>query len=250
VKRSRWQSQNLYEDLGSMTDQDLWERHNTNRADLIKYVNHTTGSTLRSDLLTVVWARRFASYKRPMLLFSDLARIKHLMTRQNLGFQVVVAGNASEGDTEGAHARAEIGGYTQDPAFGGRLVYLQHYAPEVSLHLVMGADLWLNTPVRGMEACGTSGMKAGLNGALQLSISDGWVDEVDLTQIGWEIPVEKSADALYSLFENEVAPLFYSRDARGIPVNWLTKMRHVINLTESQFTTDRMLMDYRKKLYL
>src|SRR5262249_26130797 len=133
--------------------------------------------------------------------------------------------------------------------FSGRLVFLPHYAIAISHLLASGADLWLNTPIRGMEACGTSGMKAGLNGALHLSIADGWIDEVNIDKIGWELPVDNTAGALYDLLEHEIAPLFYLRDLSGVPLGWAQKMRASIELIEQRYTTKRLLKDYYEQLY-
>ncbi len=109
--------------------------------------------------------------------------------------------------------------------------------------------VWLNTPERGKEACGTSGMKAGLNGALQLSVSDGWIDEVDWKDKGWILPPENTAEALYDILEKEIIPEFYSRDEKGIPQVWIRKMRATLDIVESRFSSERMMRDYLKKLY-
>ena len=135
------------------------------------------------------------------------------------------------------------------PRFKGRLVYIAHYSTDMSRRLVAGADVWLNTPVRGMEACGTSGMKAGLNGALQFTTRDGWVDEVKLEDIGWEIPADDPAPALYRTLESDILPGFYRRGEGGLPEDWVKRMRTIMELTERQFTAARMLEEYRTLLY-
>jgi alpha-glucan phosphorylase-like protein len=248
VHLRRWQSPNLRRAVDSLTDRQLWDRHSANRAELVKFVNGTLGTRLDPELLTMVWARRFAPYKRPTLAFSDVPRLQRLMAG-NEGFQLVLSGNANEIDEEGVRFLEQIVAHAQDPGFAGRMVYLPHYATDVARRLAMGADVWLNTPVRGMEASGTSGMKAGLNGALQLSTIDGWIDEVDLGKIGWKLPNGDTAAALYRTIEQRVLPAFYARDSEGLPHAWLARMRAVMRLCEAEFTSARMLEDYRTKLY-
>lgn len=248
VHRDRWQQDNLRGPAASLADEELWRRHDANRRGLIKFVNDEFGSALDPQRLTVVWARRFAPYKRPLLVFSDVSRLQQLLTSEP-GIQLIVSGNANAADDEGMRILEQIVELAQDKGFGGRLLYLPHYSTDWSRRLVAGADVWLNTPVRGMEACGTSGMKAGLNGALQVSTRDGWVDEVDLEAIGWEIPAEASSEGLYGLLENEVKPMFYRRNAAGVPEEWVRRLRAVAALTEQRFTAERMLNDYRAQLY-
>ncbi|HEY2003777.1 MAG TPA: alpha-glucan family phosphorylase [Candidatus Saccharimonadia bacterium] len=248
VHRPRWQESNLEGPADKLTDSELWRRHGDNRRTMVEYLNKQVGVNLNPDRLTVVWARRFAPYKRPMLLFSDVTRLQRLLTGDP-GFQLVVSGNANPTDEEGTRILEQLVELAQNPDFAGRLLYLPHYSTSVSRRLVAGADVWLNTPTRGMEACGTSGMKAGLNGALQLSTRDGWLDEVELPAIGWEIPDAEPAEALYKTLEQEVLPAFYGRDEAGVPQDWMRRMRAVVKLTEEQFTAARMLEDYRTKLY-
>lgn len=248
VYRKRWQAENLQGDLADLSDDELWGRHQANRRHLVTDINRQLHGRLDPERLTVVWARRFAPYKRPTLVFEDLARLQDMMTAEP-GFQLIISGNANEVDEEGMRVLEEIVGYAQDPHFEGRLVYLPHYAPDMARRLVQGADVWLNTPIRGMEACGTSGMKASLNGALNLSISDGWIDEIDLSKCGWELPENDTAEGLYDLLENLVAPLFYDRDDNELPYGWVQRMRAGMELTERQFTTGRLLRDYYAQLY-
>ncbi len=126
--------------------------------------------------------------------------------------------------------------------------YLPRYNPATAKLLVQGADIWLNTPIRGMEACGTSGMKASLNGVVQFSTSDGWIDEIDIPKIGWELGEENSSESLYDIIENEIIPLYYAKED-NIPTKWVQMMRANIELIEQQFTSKRMLNDYYEKLY-
>ena len=248
VHQPRWQADNLHGELPKLGDAALWQRHAINRRHLIDYVNQTLKTELDPNRLTIVWARRFAPYKRPTLLFDDIDRLQRL-TAADDGIQIIMSGNANEVDEEGTRLMEKIVAYTQDPKFSNRLVYLPHYATDLSRKLVEGADVWLNTPIRGMEACGTSGMKAGLNGSVHISTSDGWIDEIDISSVGWEIPVEDSAAKLYQILEDEVLPLYYDRGDDGLPAGWLKLLRTSIEVTEHGFTAARMLEDYRTKLY-
>jgi starch phosphorylase len=135
------------------------------------------------------------------------------------------------------------------PNLSKSFAYLPHYHPVDAKFLVRGADLWLNTPIPGYEACGTSGMKASLNGSLQFSSSDGWINEVKLKPIGWELPYENSADALYRMLGQDIAPLFYRR-TYGVPHDWIVMMRANMKLITDHFTVERMLGDYYEKLYV
>jgi glycogen phosphorylase len=247
VRRERWQSPNLRRGL-SLSNQALWRRHETNRRSLIKFTNEQLGTALDPDRLTVVWARRFAPYKRPTLIFHDVRRLQRIMGRGE-GLQLIISGNANKVDEEGMRYLESIIRHAQDPGFERRLAYLPHYATDVARRLTSGADVWLNTPVRGWEASGTSGMKAGLNGALQLSTKDGWVDEIDLNEVGWELPADNTAQALYETLEQQVMRDFYTLDSEGLPHAWIERMRAAMRLTETQFTAARMLEDYRKRLY-
>jgi alpha-glucan phosphorylase-like protein len=248
VYAPRWQHDDVA-GRGEVTDEELWRRHEENRARMIEHVNKLLGTKLAPDRLTAVWARRFAAYKRPTLLIHDMERLERLLRNEERPVQVVISGNANEADVEGLEALEAITAAVQQKSLEGRLVYLPHYVTETTKRLAGGADVWLNTPVRGMEACGTSGMKASLNGALQFSSSDGWFDEIDRRTIGWVLPEAEAETALYEILENEIAPMFYDRDSAGAPVAWLKKMRAAIELMEKQFTAHRMLDDYYEKMY-
>jgi glycogen phosphorylase len=229
-------------------DAKFWAIHCENRRQLLEHVRQQTGTELNPDRLTVVWARRMAAYKRPELLVSDLAKLERILHHPKRPIQLIVAGAANPADTTGGALMRQVVEAARRPDLSASFAYLPHYNPITAKFLVRGADLWLNTPVRGFEACGTSGMKASLNGALQLSTSDGWVDEVKLEHLGWELPEEDSAKALYRILEHEVAPLFYTR-TYGIPHDWIVKMRANMRLIMEDFTAERMLADYYAKLY-
>jgi starch phosphorylase len=249
VYAPRWQHHNLAERSADTDDATLWRMHSENRAGMIAYLNEQLGTELDPQRLTAVWARRFAAYKRPTLLLTDLNRLARLLNDSARPMQVVISGNANEADVEGMEALEKITAAVQHESLRGRVAYLPHYVTDTTKWLAGGADVWLNTPVRGMEACGTSGMKASLNGALQFSTSDGWFDEVDGAMIGWVLPELDADKVLYDALEHEVAPLFYDRNADGVPVGWTEKLRAAVELMERQFTAHRMLDDYYSKMY-
>jgi starch phosphorylase len=244
----RWRAHNLGEKPLALADETLWQKHVDSRRALLEYVKQETGKTLNPDALTVVWARRMTAYKRPELLVSHLDRLAALAHQEGRPMQFVVAGKANPADATGIELMERVIAASKQPDLANSLAYLPHYNPMTARLLVQGADLWLNTPIRGMEACGTSGMKASLNGALQFSTSDGWIDEIDATQIGWVLPVEQSDSALYVTLGHDIASLFYEQED-GLPKAWIAKMRANIELIEKQFTSTRMLKDYYEKLY-
>lgn len=249
VYAPRWQHHNLAERAKDAGDVELWRMHQENRAGMVAHLNEQLGSKLDPERLTAVWARRFAAYKRPTLILSDMERLAKLLNDPKRPVQIIISGNANESDVEGLEALEKITAAVQHEDFAGRLVYLPHYVTDTTKWLAGGADLWLNTPVRGMEACGTSGMKASLNGALQFSTSDGWFDEIDGAKIGWVLPEMEADKVLYKVLEEEVVPLFYERDDSGLPAGWAVKLRAAVEMMEQQFTAHRMLDDYYAQMY-
>ena len=249
VYRHRWLAQNWGESPLELSDSELWMRHGENRRRLFEMIRAQTGEALDPEILTVVWARRMASYKRPELLVSDLNRLKRLMYISGQPVQFVVAGRANPADTVGLELMQRVITASKHPLLSPRFAYLPYYNPVTAKLLVQGADLWLNTPIRGYEACGTSGMKASLNGALQLSTSDGWIDEVDIDTIGWNLPDRDPATAIYKMLEETIAPLFYDRGESGLPSSWIKFIRANMKLILEHFTARRMLEEYYVKLY-
>ncbi len=250
IASSRWLAQTFRDNPHDrISDAELWKLHTANRGDLVATVNDAVGSRLDPNCLTVVWARRIAAYKRPALLFNDIERLEDLVNTPGLPMQFIIAGKANSEDTEAKRILEEILKYCQTPKLAGKVVYLPGYSVPTTRVLAAGADLWLNTPIRGQEACGTSGMKASLNGALQLSTSDGWIDEVSADCLGWILPEEGIESALYDTLEQKVAPLFYHTNSDGVPEEWAKRMRNTMSLIEKDFTAKRMLHDYMTKLY-
>lgn len=249
VYRKRWQAQELYNRPPMLTDEELWNIKRKLRLGLFDYIENISGKKFNPDICTMVWARRFASYKRPLLLFSDIERLTRILSNNERPLQCVISGKALEGDTEGEDAVEKIIAFTDIPQMKGKIIYLKDYSIESAMKLTAGADIWLNTPEFGKEACGTSGMKASLNGALQCSIEDGWVGEVSWKERGWTLPMENTAEVLYDLLDNEILPCFYGESFESIPEKWIRRMRSSVELVEKNYTTERMMRDYEEKLY-
>jgi starch phosphorylase len=216
------------------------------------------GEVLEPDVLTIGFARRFATYKRATLLFRDIARLKNILTNPDMPVQIVIAGKAHPKDHPGKSLIREIWNHSRDPEISRRLVFVEDYSIEVGRELVQGVDVWLNTPKRPEEACGTSGIKAGINGVLNLSILDGWFDEGYEISGGWAIGErtaytedqdEIHASALYSLIEHQIAPLFYKDRDRGIPEEWVKRMKQALFGVGPQFNSSRMVAEYNERLY-
>jgi starch phosphorylase len=213
---------------------------------------------LDPDALTIGFARRFATYKRATLVFKDLERLKKILVHEKMPVQIVIAGKAHPKDIPGKTLIREIVQFSRDPAFAGRVVFVEDYGIEVAGELVQGVDLWLNTPRRGEEACGTSGMKAGVNGVLNLSILDGWFDEAAEHSGGWAIgdrqPYSPDRDdahasAIYSLLEHEIAPLYYEAREHGVPMGWMRRVRQCLRYVSAYFNCQRMIGEYNSEFY-
>ncbi|MDP3962570.1 MAG: alpha-glucan family phosphorylase [bacterium] len=242
VYRKKWQAGEM---AGStaVSNEDLWNAKQKLRSELCSYVKGVTGKTLNPEVCTLIWARRFAVYKRPSLILSDYRRIVDIVNSQEFPLQIVISGKAHPADSEGMGIVEKMISFSEDAETVGRVAYLPDYSSSLALKLVQGADIWLNTPELGKEACGTSGMKSGLNGAIQCSVRDGWVGEVSLDGIGWDLPEDRTARVFYDLLEHEILPCFYGE------CDWIVRMRSTIELMEKSYTTKRMLEQYRKELY-
>jgi starch phosphorylase len=219
------------------------------------------GALLDPGVLTIGFARRFATYKRATLVLRDPARLKALVNDPRRPVQVVFAGKAHPADEAGKHTLQAVYRAAADPAYGGRIAFVEDYDMHVARHLVQGVDVWLNTPRPPLEASGTSGQKAGLNGALNLSVLDGWWLEAYDGTNGWAFGDgggtsrdaderdRVDADALYRILETEVAPLFYSPAADGIAAGWVAMMRRSVRTVALGFSARRMLKEYVNRCY-
>ena len=217
-------------------------------------------SALDPDVLTIGFARRVPSYKRLTLMLSDPQRLKALLLHPERPVQLVIAGKSHPADDGGKKLIQELVRFADDPEVRHRIAFLPNYDIAMALPLYPGCDVWLNNPLRPYEACGTSGMKAALNGGLNLSILDGWWDEWYDGSNGWAIPSadgvedtdrrdELEATALYDLIENEVTPKFYDLDADGVPARWLEMVRHTLTSLGPKVLATRMVRDYVRNLY-
>ncbi|GAA1153624.1 alpha-glucan family phosphorylase [Nocardioides aquiterrae] len=217
-------------------------------------------SALDPDVLTIGFARRAASYKRLTLMMRDPERLKSLLLHPERPIQLVIAGKAHPADDGGKKLIQDIVRLSDDPEIRHRIVFLPNYDIAMAQPLYPGCDVWLNNPLRPYEACGTSGMKAALNGGLNLSVLDGWWDEWYDGDNGWAIPTadgvedvdhrdDLEAAALYDLIENDVAPRFYDLDAEGVPTRWLEMTRHTLKSLGPKVLATRMVRDYVRQLY-
>lgn len=216
---------------------------------------------LDPEALTLGFARRFAAYKRPTLLLHDPDRLIRILTDPERPVQLILAGKAHPADSEGQDMIRQWIRFIRRPEVCGRAVFLSDYDMLLTEQLVGGVDVWINTPRRPWEACGTSGMKVLVNGGLNLSELDGWWAEAYTPQVGWALgdgrehdsdPVWDAAEAgaLYALLENEVVPQFYRRDANGIPAEWLSKMRESMSHLTVSFSANRAIREYTDQYYV
>lgn len=221
----------------------------------------SSGVLLNPYALTIGFARRFATYKRASLVLSDVERLLNIINRPNMPVQIVFAGKAHPADEPGKQLIQQVYRQVKRAETGGRLVFVEDYDMNLARYLVQGVDVWLNTPRRPMEASGTSGMKAALNGALNFSVLDGWWREAYNGRNGWAIGEDKElesqslqdaqdAEDLYSTLENEIIPLFYDRDQNDISHEWIARMKESLKTNIPQFSTRRMVKEYVERLYV
>ena len=215
------------------------------------------GTLLDPMAFTIGFARRFATYKRANLIFRDIERLRRMLADPWRPIQIIFAGKAHPADNPGKEVLQSVYRFTRDPAFEGRVAFLEDYDMHLAHLLVQGVDLWLNLPRVPLEASGTSGMKAALNGVPQLSTLDGWWQEGYDGLSGWAIsPAGEGEDAdasdaedFYRLLEEQVVPLYYTRNAQGVPLGFVEKMRHALRLAGSRFTARRMMREYVQEYY-
>ena len=235
---------------------DRWAQENVSAAAVV-----AAGPLLDPGALTIGFARRFTAYKRPELIFRDPSRLIRLLSAQRRHVQIVFAGKAHPADDAGKHHLQHIYRHAIDPIYGGRIAFVDDYDLHVAHFLTQGCDVWLNTPRKPLEASGTSGMKAGINGVPHLSIGDGWWAEGYNGSNGWVIDGQRGmedpeaqdaadADALYRLLEEQVVPLYYQRDQHGVPHAWLRMVRECIRTVTPQFCARRMLKQYVAEMYV
>jgi starch phosphorylase len=218
------------------------------------------GTLLSPDVLTIGFARRFATYKRAELVFRDPDRLARILNNPRRPMQIVFAGKAHPADDGGKRVLQTIYRYASDPAFGGRVAFVDDYDLHVAHYLVQGCDVWLNTPRKPLEASGTSGMKASMNGTVNVSIGDGWWAEGYTGSNGFLIDpgIETSdqdamdsgdAGALYRLLEEQIVPAFYERDEQDVPRRWVGLVKEAIRTVAPRFCTRRMVKEYVETMY-
>ncbi len=264
----------IWELIHEIPDEELWEVHVHLKRKLVnrirefkrrKWVDENTepmnvisgGVLLDPYALTIGFARRFSTYKRADLIFQDLDRLKKMVNNPWKPVQIIFAGKAHPADEEGKRIIQKIYKYALEQDFGGRIAFFEDYGEQVAQYLVHGVDVWLNNPLPPLEACGTSGMKASVNGVLHLSVLDGWWPEAYNGKNGWAfggtVPGRNSdrqdANQLYELLEQEVVPLYYMQSNDGIPHTWVKMMKDAIEYTAPRFSARRMLKEYIRQGY-
>jgi glycogen phosphorylase len=264
----------LWSAIDAIPEAELWEIHQVLKARLFTFVRGRLAERrqrlglpaleqepLSAEALTLGFARRFATYKRADLLFQDLDRLARLVNDPERPLQILYAGKAHPRDTGGKALAQRVATLENDPRFAGRILFVENYSMHVARQLVQGVDAWLNTPRRPLEACGTSGQKCILNGVLNCSILDGWwaeaYDGINGFAIGNgeihanpEIQDERDALALFETLEKEVIPLYYARDAQGVPAGWMGRVKRAIRTLAWRYNADRMVMDYVRQCYM
>ncbi|MEI8062312.1 MAG: alpha-glucan family phosphorylase [bacterium] len=226
-------------------DKEIWQKHQSNKRILIDEIKKQTGKVFDENILLLGWARRMVEYKQPLAILADLQRFKDIAERQGRKVQIVFSGPLNESQKENNQFLKTLLQYA-DNELKDTLVFLPNYNLNLSKILVSGCDVWLNTPMVGSEACGTSGMKACLNGVLPLSTRDGWVYETNLSQVGWVVGERGDiSEELLTVLEKEIVPTYYESKAQ-----WITRMRNSRELILERFSASRMLAEYIDKFYL
>jgi len=219
------------------------------------------GALLDPDVLTIAFVRRFTEYKRPALIFRDVERLKRIVRDEWRPIQIIFAGKSHPADFASKYLMQQVYNLAKDRAFQGRICFVEDYDMHMARYLAQGVDVWLNTPRRLQEACGTSGMKASINGCLHFSVRDGWWHEGYNNANGWAIgegpgtfaPADEDkadAESIYSLLEEKIVPLFYERDREGVPHGWVRLVKEAIASILPAFCARRMMKEYVQRMYL
>jgi starch phosphorylase len=277
--KSRWlgETGRLGEAVAAVADERIWDMRAAARNDLVQYARQRLAAQLgqrgadrrtiaRSrdvldpNVLTLGFARRFTEYKRPAMLLRDAARLARLLGDAARPVQIIVAGKAHPHDEQGKGYIAQWSDFARRDDVRNRAVFLEDYDMALAARMVQGVDVWINTPRRAWEACGTSGMKVLVNGGLNLSELDGWWEEAYGPEVGWGVnggteiggpqDDEREAELLYRLLEQEVVPEFYRRDGGGLPRQWIARLRASMTQLTPRFSTNRMLLQYVREYYL
>ena len=267
-----------WEKIADIPNTELWKAHIDRKVKLLQLVKENVTNRLKSsgvgyeeikdivskldpNALTIGFARRFATYKRATLIFRDLERITQILNDQNKPVQIIFAGKAHPADKEGQDLIKYIHEISMKPQFKGKIFILENYNIQIARYLVSGVDVWLNNPRRPMEASGTSGQKASVNGTINFSISDGWWAEGYNSKNGWLIGTNEQyssydaqdtadSESIYYTLENKIVPMYYDKDENGISKRWMDYMKNSIMSTGGKYSTSRMVVDYVDKLYM
>lgn len=272
------QIQDTWKKIDNIPDEKLWSEHLKRKEKLLNLVKENVTNRLRANgvsyeeineivsklnpnALTIGFARRFATYKRATLIFRDLERITQILNNENRPVQLIFAGKAHPADKEGQDLIRYIHEISMKPQFKGKIFVLENYNIGIARYLVSGVDVWLNNPRRPMEASGTSGQKASVNGVINFSVLDGWWAEGYDSKNGWtigtndeyesyEIQDDADSTSIYNVLEKKIIPTYYDKDKNGISSKWLRIMKNSIISTGGRYSTSRMVSDYTDKLYM
>jgi glycogen phosphorylase len=271
-------SAEIWERVYGIPDEEIWRTHERRRERLVSFARrrllgqmkrlgaserelNVTRGALNSKVLTIGFARRFATYKRGDLIFRNFDRLAKILRNSSMPVQIIIAGKAHPRDDEGKEIIRRLISYSRRPEIQGSVVFIWDYDLNVARYLVQGVDVWLNTPRRPLEASGTSGMKAAANGAINLSVLDGWWDEAYTPDVGWSIGSGETypdtdeqdrieSDAIYDILEKDLVPLFYDVESSGLPRKWIDKMKRSMSRLLPVFNTHRMVHEYFSNRYL
>lgn len=272
------QDDNIWKKINTIPDEKLWNEHLKRKEKLMNLIKKSVTerykrsgysyedinevvNKLNPNALTIGFARRFATYKRATLLFRDIERLTQLLNQENRPVQLVFAGKAHPADVEGQNLIKQIHEISLMPQFKGKIFILENYNIGMARYLVSGVDVWLNNPRRPMEASGTSGEKASVNGVVNFSVLDGWWAEGYDTTNGWSIGTEteydsyeiqdnSDSDSIYSTLENKIIPTYYKQNDKGYSKDWVKYMKNSIITTGGKYSTSRMLVDYMERIYM
>lgn len=269
------ENKDVWKIVKSVPDVEIWNAHNQRKSQLITFVRQRlqdslsyrgvsaqkVNTVLNPDHLLIGFARRFASYKRGALILKDKQRLLKLLRNDKKPVQFIFAGKAHPADEKGKAVIKSLIDFGKENGLDHRFVFLENYDINVARHLVQGVDIWLNNPIKPMEASGTSGMKAAMNGAINLSVLDGWWPEAFNKQNGWSITAGDNisdpqirdtleANEIYELLENEIINLYYDQDKNGLPLSWIKFMKNSISDVGSDFNMHRVLREYLNNFYL
>lgn len=268
----------IWSKIYEVPDKEIWNLRNELRYDLVSFLKARINThyvkqrkspqqvvaiqnKVKENILTLGFARRFAPYKRAHLMFYNTERLAKILNDPDRPVQIIFAGKAHPKDGPGKELIERIVEISKLPAFLGKIIFLENYDMETAKRLVQGVDVWINTPTRPLEASGTSGMKATMNGVLNLSVLDGWWVEGYKEGAGWALPLERTyenqefqnqldSEMIYEILENEVVPMFYNRDEYDVPKQWIQFIKKNIAQIAPEFTTNRMLEDYIDRFYI